>query len=177
MRDETVHLPLTGIRLTDARTGGFVELGELPGVRAITLIRHRHCLLCQEHVIRVQEELTGTSIPLVTVGFSPLEALAALAEDLGLRGPMLADPDRVLYGVLGLRRAPVWRVYSPATMAFYAEASRRGCTLHKPVEDTRQLGGDALAVDGVITRCWLPATPVDRVEPGEVADAARVLVS
>lgn len=42
MRDETVHIPLAGIRLADCRTGEIVDLGELPGRAVLTLIRHRY---------------------------------------------------------------------------------------------------------------------------------------
>lgn len=121
----------------------------------------------------MQEELDGTSVPLITIGFSPADALAPLADHLGLRGRMLTDSDRVTYRLLGLGRAPVWQVYSPGTMLYYAGAVLRGRTLHKPVEDTRQLGGDALAVDGVVTRIWRPSTPDDRADPARIATAAR----
>jgi hypothetical protein len=120
----------------------------------------------------VQDELDG-AVPLVVVGFSPADALAPLAAHLGLTGPVLSDPDRRLYHRLGLRRAPVWRVYSPGTLARYALLAARGATLHKPVEDTRQMGGDALVVDGRVERLWRPATPDDRVAPSRVAAAAR----
>lgn len=121
----------------------------------------------------MQEQLADAAVPLVTVGFSPSEALAPLAEHLGLHGRMLSDPDRELHGVLGLGRAPVWQVYSPGTLLYYAGALLRGRTLRSPVEDTRQLGGDALVVDGVVTRRWRPATPDDRVPPAVVGAAAR----
>lgn len=42
MRDEAVHLPLTGIRLADVRSGAPVDLGELSGVQVLSLIRHRY---------------------------------------------------------------------------------------------------------------------------------------
>jgi hypothetical protein len=41
VRNERVRLPLRGLRLPDVRTGAPVDLGELPGVRVLTLIRHR----------------------------------------------------------------------------------------------------------------------------------------
>lgn len=116
---------------------------------------------------------TVAAVLLVVVGFSPADALAPLAEYLGLTGPVLSDPDRQLYHRLGLRRAPIWQVYSPGTIARYAMLKLRGATLHKPVEDTRQMGGDALAVDGRIERLWRPATPDDRAAPELVARAAR----
>lgn len=120
----------------------------------------------------MQDELDG-ALPLVVVGFSPADALAPLVGHLGLTGPVLSDPDRRLYQRLGLRRAPIWRVYSPGTLARYARLAARGARLHKPVEDTRQMGGDALLVDGSVERLWRPGTPDDRVAPARVAGAAR----
>lgn len=122
----------------------------------------------------MQEQLNGT-VPLVAIGFSPPATLHALADDLGLRGLMLSDPDRAVYRLMDLRRASLWRVYSPGTLARYARAALRGQLLPRPVEDTRQLGGDALAVDGVLTRRWRPSTPDDRVCPRLIASAARAI--
>lgn len=119
------------------------------------------------------QQRLGGAVPLVVVGFSPPDALAALAGHLGLRGLILSDPQRVAYRLVGLRRAPLWQVYSPGTLVYYAWAAVRGRTLHKPVEDTRQLGGDALVRDGVIVRRWRPSTPDDRVAPRALVDAAR----
>lgn len=119
----------------------------------------------------MQQELDGR-VPLVAVGFSPVEPLAALAAHLELRGQMLADPERLLYRRLGFRRAPLWRVYSPATMLRYAGFAVRGRTLRRPVEDTRQMGGDAIVVDGRAVRVWRPSTPDDRAAPAVVAAAA-----
>ncbi|MGH3570244.1 MAG: hypothetical protein ACRDUW_00155 [Pseudonocardiaceae bacterium] len=45
--------------------------------------------------------------------------------------------------------------------------------MRRPVEDTRQLGEDALVVDGVITRRWKPRTPDGRVAPRYLVAAAR----
>lgn len=42
MRDELVDLPLRGVRLLDARSGGCVDLGALAGVHVLTLVRHRY---------------------------------------------------------------------------------------------------------------------------------------
>lgn len=120
----------------------------------------------------MQQEIDG-AVPLVVIGFSPADALAPLGEYLGLTGPVLSDPGRVLYQRLGLRRAPVWQVYSPGTIARYALLKLRGATLHKPVEDTRQMGGDALVVDGRVERLWRPATPDDRAAPTRIARVAR----
>lgn len=121
----------------------------------------------------MQHLLHGTGIGLITIGFSPPQPLRELAEHLHLSGPMLSDEQRIVYRRLGLRRAPVWRVYSPGTLAFYARARLRGRQLQRPVEDTRQLGGDAIVTDGVITRRWRPRSPDDRVAPERLVCAAR----
>ncbi len=111
------------------------------------------------------------------VGFSPAKRLNGLARHLRWRGEVLSDPGRVLYRALGLRRAPIWRVYSPATLLTYARAIATGYRLVRPVEDTRQLGGDALVVDGTVVAVWRPRTPDDRPSASEVlaqaADVAR----
>lgn len=120
----------------------------------------------------MQEQLAGAA-PLVVVGFSPGPALAALADHLGLAGLVLTDPERRLYRLLGLPRAPVWRVYSPGTVARYVGWALRGRRLQRAVEDTRQLGGDALVVDGRVVRLWRPSSPDDRVEPARLAAAAH----
>lgn len=89
---------------------------------------------------------------------------------------MLSDPSRRLYSALGLGRAPLWRVYSPATLLTYVRLLARGERLRRPVEDTRQLGGDALVVDGTVVRLWRPRTPDDRPPADAVlAEAARLL--
>lgn len=86
---------------------------------------------------------------------------------------MLADPERRLYSRLGIGRAPWWRVYSPGTMAVYARALVRGQHVAPPEEDTRQLGGDAVMVDGNVTVLWRPESPDDRPRAADVLAAAR----
>ncbi len=118
--------------------------------------------------MQVREQAAGRPIGLIAFGFSPPNALAALADHVGWPGLFLADEDRRLYRVLGMRRARLWQVYSPGTLARYAIAAARGQHLPRPVEDTRQLGGDALLCDGVVVRRWLPRTPNDRVLPSRL---------
>ena len=116
-------------------------------------------------------------IGLVWVGFSPPERLAALARHLRWPGLVLSDEERVLYRRLGLGRAPLWRVYAPRTLAFYAAALVRGQRVAVPVEDTRQLGGDAIVVDGCVQCLWRPRRPDDRPPAAEVLAAAAEALS
>ncbi len=113
------------------------------------------------------------AVQLVAVGFSPPDRLAAITRHLGWPGSTLGDPDRHLYGRLGIGRAPLWRVYSPGTLATYARATATRTPLQRPVEDTRQLGADAILVDGTVTTLWRPRTPNDRPAAQEVLTAAQ----
>lgn len=110
---------------------------------------------------------------LILIGFSPPDRLAAVARHLGWPGRVLADQQRALYRRLGVGRAPLWRVYSPATLATYAAATARGHRLARPAEDTRQLGADAIMADGVVRQLWRPRTPNDRPPASQVVAAAR----
>lgn len=120
----------------------------------------------------MQQSHDNPAIGLVLVGFSPAERLGALARHLQWPGAVFSDPSRRLYALLGFGRAPLWRVYSPRTLATYARAVLGGHRLTRPVEDTRQLGGDALVVDGTVVRVWRPRTPDDRPPASEVLTAA-----
>lgn len=106
------------------------------------------------------------------VGFSPPERFAALARHLHWPGLVLVDPSRQIYHALGIGRAPLWRVYSPGTLVVYARAAMRGRRPTAPAEDTRQLGGDAVLVDGRVVHLWRPRTPNDRPSPAAVLAAA-----
>jgi hypothetical protein len=125
----------------------------------------------------IADELAAVGVEPVAVGFSPPEALASLADHLAWPFPFLSDVDRVLYRRLGLGRAPLKDVYTPATMAVYAKAAARGEKVAKPVEDTRQLGGDALAVAGVARVVLRPSSPDDRPDVADLLDRARRLPS
>jgi hypothetical protein len=118
--------------------------------------------------VQVRELAAGCPAGLIACGFSPPAALAALADHLSWPGLFLADEQRQLYGLLGMRRASLWQVYSPGTLARYAVAAAHGRHLPRPVEDTRQLGGDALLRDGIVVRRWLPRTPDDRIRPARL---------
>jgi hypothetical protein len=109
-----------------------------------------------------RERLEALGATALAVGFSPPEPLAVLAEHLEWPWPFLSDPERVLYRRLGLGRARLRDVYTPATMRRYRRAAQRGEVLHRPVEDSRQLGGDAVVSGGRVVQLFRPASPDDR---------------
>ena len=110
------------------------------------------------------------------VGFSPADRLAAIARHLRWPGPVLTDPARRLYRMLGIGRAPLWRLYTRQTLMLYGRAVLRGYRLTPPAEDTRQLGADAIVVDGTVRRLWRPRSPDDRPEAQVVLAAASALL-
>ncbi len=125
----------------------------------------------------MSEAHTDPEVGLVVVGFSPADRLAALTRHLHWPGRVLSDPDRRLYQRLGLGRAPLRRIYSPGTLATYARAVAGGEKLSRPVEDTRQLGGDAVLRGGTVVALWRPRSPDDRPPAIEVVAAASAVRS
>ena len=119
--------------------------------------------------------MQATELPggdsLLAVGFSPAPALAELAAELGWRHPFLSDPERLLYSRLRLPRASRRDVYNRSTLALYARALRQGRRVHRPVEDVRQLGGDAIVRDGRAVRVFRPAHPDERPPVAELLAA------
>jgi hypothetical protein len=85
--------------------------------------------------------------------------------------PVLADVDRVTYRMLGAGRGSLRRVWSPGTLAMYAQLVGRGRRLRRATEDTRQLGADAV-IDrgGRLHHVWLPPAPDGRVDVSEIID-------
>lgn len=98
----------------------------------------------------------------VAAGFSPAPALATLADHLEWPWGFLADPERVLYERLGLQRASLRDVLGPGAVRHYRDAVAQGREVHRPVEDPRQLGADAVVVEGRTVWLRRQVSPDDR---------------
>jgi hypothetical protein len=122
---------------------------------------------------RHRAELERAGIGVVAVGFSPRDALAELATYLEWPWPFLSDTERLLYRRLHLPRVPVWQVYTPGTLLRYARALMAGRKVRRPVEDTRQLGGDAVVRGGQVVRLFRTRDPDSRAPLPEIIAAAR----
>ena len=83
----------------------------------------------------------------VVVTFSEPDRLAAYHDHLALSFPILADTDRSFYRAYELGRGSLRRIYSIGTLRMYATLLLHGRRFRRPVEDTRQLGGD-FVIDG-----------------------------
>jgi hypothetical protein len=107
------------------------------------------------------------------VGFSPPALLGDLATRLSWPWPFLSDVERSLYARLQVGRGRLRDVYSAGTVRRYVEATRRGVRIRKPVEDTRQLGADAVVMAGRAVWVYRPRSPDDRPTTQLLLDTVR----
>lgn len=173
-------IALDGIVLPDSRTGELLDMGADLGLAVVSLIRHRFCLPCQQHLVRVRErtpQIVELGATMVAIGFSPPAPLALLANQLDWPSFFLSDEQRTLYGRLGLVRARRREVFTAGTLRIYRDATRRGQTVRAPVEDYLQLGGDALVSHGRAVRVFRPRSPDTRVSVDDLIAALREVTS
>ena len=106
-----------------------------------------------------RSELEALGADAIAVGFSPAEALAELARYLEWPWPFLSDPQRLAFRQLRIPRVRARDVYTVGTLRRYAAALLHGRRIRRPVEDTRQLGADAIVVRGRALRVFRPHSP------------------
>ncbi len=108
-----------------------------------------------------RDQFGDATIAVVT--FAAPERLAAHRLHLGIEFPVLADPERRLYALVGAHRAPRRHVWSLGTLRLYARLIRQGRRPTKPTEDVHQLGADVvIGRDGRVRYLDLPPTPASR---------------
>lgn len=120
-------------------------------------------------------ELTSTT-DVVLVTFTDAAHLDSYQKTNHVPFPILIDTDRRAYEAFGLERGSFWRVWGWKALRRYLEIFRtsglRG--LRRPVEDTRQLGGDfIIAPDGTIALAFYGEGPDDRPIVDELIAAVR----
>lgn len=118
------------------------------------------------------DQFGNATIAVVT--FTDPARLAGYRKQLDLPFPVLTDPDRALYRMVGAERGSNRQVWSIGTLRTYGRLLRQGRRLQRPTEDIHQLGADLVAdSDGRITYLALPPTPDERPAIQELIDAAR----
>lgn len=116
------------------------------------------------------DQFGDATIAIVT--FATPERLAAYREYLGLPVDVVADTDRTLYRLLGAERGSRRQVWSSGTIRMYIRLVRAGRQLHRPTEDIRQLGADAvIGRHGELRYLSLPSTPDARPPIGDLIAA------
>jgi hypothetical protein len=125
---------------------------------------------------RLAEFPEATRVALVT--FAARGAASAHRRRHDLAFPVLVDVDRVSYGAFGLGRGSVWRVWGFRALRRYIELVReRGLSeLHRPTDDTLQLGGDfVIAPDGTLAWGFWGEGPDDRPSIDALIAAVRAI--
>jgi hypothetical protein len=115
--------------------------------------------------VRDRLEELGTDTEVVLATFTGGDEVLAYAADHDLGFPVLRDPDRAAYRAFGLGRGSVRRVWGRRALRRYVELIRRDGLggLHRPTEDTLQLGGDfVVAPDGTLAWGFWGEGPDDR---------------
>jgi hypothetical protein len=108
------------------------------------------------------------------VAFADQSDLARHRAHLGLPFPILADTDRSMYRRFGMERGSLRDVYSLGTLHLYWRLLRAGRRLRRPIDDTRQLGGDfVLDRDGTLAAGFWPTSPDDRPDVDQLIEAVR----
>lgn len=125
---------------------------------------------------RLDEVGDGTEIVLVT--FTDQAHAESYQSSNDVPFPVLIDKDRLAYRAFGLGRGSLWRVWGWRALRSYIEILRvsglRG--LHRPIEDSRQLGGDFIVdADGTLAWTFYGEGPDDRPSVDELVAALRAL--
>ena len=109
---------------------------------------------------------------IAVVTFAAPGLLAAYRDHLALPFPIVSDPDRALYRLVGAERGSRRQVWSLRTLRAYAFLLCKGRRLRRPTEDIRQLGAEVVVGrDGVVRYLHLPATPASRPPIQALIDA------
>ena len=118
----------------------------------------------------------GKNTLVVLVTFSKPEFVELYSSEHGLGFEVLIDPDRVAYRAYGLDRGSLSRIWGLRSARRYLELIRTDGTagLRRPVEDTRQLGGDFIvAPDGTLAYGFWGKGPDDRPSVDELVQAVH----
>ncbi len=134
----------------DGETVALSDLYGGPDARrglALVFLRHFGCPFCREHaheLNRKREAFAAADIEIVMIGTGTAEEAAAFQRELGLRAPVLTDPDGGAYRAFGLVEAPLRSLLDPRVLAGGARAAIKGFVPRKPQGRALQLQGQFL---------------------------------
>ena len=140
----------------------------------VVLVRHAGCTFCSEtlaDLARQEDGIVRQGTQIAVVGLGPsVDRLRALGERFGLRSATwYADPDRVLYRALELRRGTFLQLFGPAVWLRGMLATLRGHRVGRLEGDGLQMPGAFLLEGDRIVRAHRHRTVADRPEYGELA--------
>jgi peroxiredoxin len=169
--------------------GVSVRLGDIwrdrPAVLAF--VRHFGCVFCRDQAVRLhrlRDDFEAAGVRLVMVGHGTPEMAAAFRRAQGVDLPVLVDPERHIYEVIGAKVATLPELIGPRQVLAGLRASIKSRTrqgniaVHQGriIGHAAQLGGVlVIAPDGSIRYAHLSETASDYPSAREVLAAARAI--
>jgi peroxiredoxin len=169
--------------------GVSVRLGEIwqdrPAVLAF--VRHYGCVFCRDQAVklhRLREDFEAAGVRLVMVGHGTPELAAAFRRAQGVDLPVLVDPDRRIYDVIGAKVATLPELIGPRHVlaglvaAITSRARQGSIAVHQGriIGHAAQLGGVlVIAPDGSVRYAHLAENASDYPPAREVLAAARAI--
>ncbi len=167
----TLDAALDGLRDDQGRT-----LRALTDERQtlVVLLRHSGCTFCKQtlsDLSKQQADLENAGVGLAVVGMTASsEGLRSFGQQYGLTSAAwLADPDRLLYRALELRRGSFLQLFGPRVWVAGVLAALRGHGIGKLEGDGFQMPGAFVVHRGRVVRAYRHATAADRPDLKELA--------
>jgi len=167
----TLDAALDGLRDDQGRT-----LRALTDERQtlVVLLRHSGCTFCKQtlsDLARQQADLENAGVGLAVVGMTASsEGLRSFGQQYGLTSAAwLADPDRLLYRALELRRGSLLQLFGPRVWVAGVLAAMRGHGIGKLEGDGFQMPGAFVIHRGRVVRGYRHTTAADRPDLRELA--------
>lgn len=140
----------------------------------VVLLRHAGCTFCREAIAdlaREREKIRTAGMSLVVVGMSAdSDSLLAIAERHQLRDvEWVADPDRLLYRALELRRGNFLQLFGPIVWLRGMIAGLKGHGIGKLEGDGFQMPGAFVITHDRVLRAYRHRTAADRPDYVELA--------
>lgn len=140
----------------------------------IVLLRHSGCTFCKQTLAdlsRWQESIANAGVNLAIVTMSPTSAdVRALADRYGVtRSSCFADPDRVLYRALELKRGRLLQLFGLRVILGGIRAFFEGHGVGRLEGDGFQMPGAFVVHQDKVVRAYRHETAADRPDLGEMA--------
>jgi len=140
----------------------------------VVLLRHSGCTFCKQTLADLahwQASFDKAGMSLAVVGMSPTsEGLRALGQRYGVTSAAwIADPDRLLYRALELRRGTFLQLLGPRVWVGGLLAALRGHGVGKLEGDGFQMPGAFVIHNGRVVRAYRHTTAADRPDLKELA--------
>lgn len=140
----------------------------------VLLLRHTGCTFCRESLALAaarQTDVANAGYSMAVVGMSPHpDALALVASRYGFHNAsFIADPDRMLYRALELRRGSFLELFGPRVWMGGLRALLRGHGIGMLQGDGFQMPGAFLIHRGRVVRSFRAETASDQPDLSELA--------